>query len=79
MNWQSQGEGEGGGVTRGRRGMQSEISLMLPTTALGLYTIEEEKPYKRTSDSFPQGQSDWFALKQIKYVSLTKIFSHLLM
>lgn len=40
MNWQSRG---GGAV-------QSEIGLMLPTTAPGPYSEDREKPYKGTSD-----------------------------
>lgn len=55
--------------------MQSEIGLMLPTTAPGLYSKEEETPFKEAGHFFPQGQPNCFALKKMKYVSLPKLVS----
>lgn len=47
MNWQSHGVCVCVGWA-----VQSEIGLMLPITALGLCSKEEDEPYKGTSDFF---------------------------
>lgn len=57
--------------------VQSEIGLMLPTTAPGTIQQRQGEALQRDQWLFLQGQSNWFSPRQIKYVSLPKIFSHL--
>lgn len=60
--------------------MQSEIRLMLPTSALGPHSEDREKPYKWTSDLF-SSRSKQLAFTEADKVcepSKKKIFSHLL-